>query len=267
MNILSKLGLFSLLSVSIMSNSFANDNIDFSKINNVQKEQLNKLIENYLLNNPEILIKMSDKIQEKQLIESNKKIIAVKDELINNKNDPKIINKDSKITLIEFFDYNCVYCLKMSKDLEEVIQKNNNVNYVFKEFPIFAGSNDTSLLSAIYGNKIYKEKGSVAYMTYHNNVFGTPRDKQNHNVIDNSSFNKILLDMGYKDPLSKDEKEMYTDVIQKNMELGQKLGIQGTPAIIIIPNKDPKPEDVILKVGLTSPKELNDIINYLNNKL
>jgi len=267
MNIFSKFGILSLLSLSSMSNALANNDVDFSKINSVQKEELNKLIENYLLNNPEILIKMSDKIQEKQLIESNKKIIAVKDELINNKNDPKIVNKNSKITVIEFFDYNCIYCLKMSKDFEGVIQKNNNVDYVFKEFPIFAGSNDTSLLSAIYGNKIYKEKGSAAYMTYHNSVFGSPREKENHNVINISSFNKILTDMGYTVPLPKDEKQMYTDIIQKNMELGQKLGIQGTPAIIIIPNQDPKPEDVILKVGLTSPKELNDIINYLNNKL
>ena len=122
-----------------------NSSFDFSKMNDTQKQQLGNFISDYLMANPDILVKMSDKIQieQQKKAEEERKIMAgmvsstLKDELINDKDTPVIGNKDAEVVLIEFFDYNCVYCSKAAPDVEKIIKANPDMKFVFKEWPIF----------------------------------------------------------------------------------------------------------------------------------
>ena len=49
-------------------------------------------------------------------------IIDHKDQLLNNKNDPKYGDLRSKNTIVAFYDYNCGYCKKMSDVIKRVIE-------------------------------------------------------------------------------------------------------------------------------------------------
>ena len=44
-----------------------------------------------------------------------------------------------KVTVIEFFDYRCVYCNRLAPVMEQVIKAHPQTRFAFKEWPIFGG--------------------------------------------------------------------------------------------------------------------------------
>ena len=106
------------------------------------KEQIEKIVKDYILENPEIVREALVLLQEK---EDRQSILVVADELRNDKRDFSIGPKDAKVTLVEFFDYNCTYCKKSTDWLQNVIKKHpKDVRVVFKELPILEGRTKTS---------------------------------------------------------------------------------------------------------------------------
>ena len=178
-NMIAKLMGLSFVALTLSSNALADESIDFSKLNQTQQAQLGTFIESYLVNNPEVLIKMSNKLQaqQQQKQEQERKEAAklvssdLKDELISDANTPAIGNKDADVVIIEFFDYNCVYCSKAAPTVENLVKANPDVKFVFKEWPIFDKQMPTSDFAAKTGFKVFKEKGSDAYYKYHNAVY------------------------------------------------------------------------------------------------
>jgi protein-disulfide isomerase len=53
--------------------------------------------------------------------------------------DPRdfVANPNGSITVVEFFDYRCGYCKLAAPQIVELIQKNPDVRFVFKDFVIF----------------------------------------------------------------------------------------------------------------------------------
>ncbi len=45
-------------------------------------------------------------------------------------------NPKGDVTIVEFFDYNCGYCRHALSDMEAMLEKDKNVRFVLKEFPI-----------------------------------------------------------------------------------------------------------------------------------
>ena len=62
--------------------------------------------------------------------------------------DPRDITigpKDAKVTIVEFFDYNCGYCKRSTDWVKTVMEKHgDDVRIVFKELPLLDGRTKTS---------------------------------------------------------------------------------------------------------------------------
>jgi protein-disulfide isomerase len=39
--------------------------------------------------------------------------------------------------VVEFFDYQCIWCSRFAPELEKVIRSNQDVRYFFMEWPVF----------------------------------------------------------------------------------------------------------------------------------
>ncbi|WP_181959167.1 thioredoxin domain-containing protein, partial [Klebsiella pneumoniae] len=76
--------------------------------------------------------------------------------LLNDKGTPSYGPADAKVTVVEFFDYQCIYCARLAPELEKVIKANPDVRFVFKEFPIFGQRWPASLSAAKTGLQIWK---------------------------------------------------------------------------------------------------------------
>ncbi|XLF18782.1 hypothetical protein ACJEDN_27950 [Klebsiella pneumoniae] len=39
--------------------------------------------------------------------------------------------------VVEFFDYQCIWCSRLAPELEKVMKANTNVRYYFMEWPVY----------------------------------------------------------------------------------------------------------------------------------
>lgn len=155
--------------------------------------------------------------------------------LLSNEQTPTIGPEDAKVAVIEFFDYQCVFCHKVAPVMEKIMDANPNIKYIFKEFPIFGQRWEASQYAAEIGIAAYMLNGAEGYLKYHNAVFATGIDEGKLKISDiNDAAKKVGIDVVKAESLIKEKK--VTENIAADMKLGfDKLGIQGTPAIIVMP--------------------------------
>ena len=85
---------------------------------------LDKEIERFILNNPEVILKSLENYEIKREKEENDKVKeAVKsfnNLIYDDSNGLYAGEKNSKISIVKFSDYNCSYCKKAHKDILRV---------------------------------------------------------------------------------------------------------------------------------------------------
>ncbi len=74
--------------------------------------------------------------------------------------------------MIEFFDYQCVYCSRLAPVMEQVIKAHPQTRFAFKEWPIFGGRWESSLEAAKPACRSSAERAD-AYLAYHNGIYAT----------------------------------------------------------------------------------------------
>ena len=116
-------------------------------VDRMSREEVEAIVKNYLLTNPEILVEAFNELDARQ-----NQANFVK--LTSHNLDPSIGPKDAKVTIVEFFDYNCGYC-KAANDwvFKEASDRSTSVRIVFKEFPILAASSELASKAALAANK------------------------------------------------------------------------------------------------------------------
>ena len=103
---------------------------------------LDKEIERFILNNPEVILKSLENYEIKREKEENDKVKeAVKsfnNLIYDDSNGLYAGEKNSKISIVKFSDYNCSYCKKAHKDILKVKKNFPNVKIKYKNFPILS---------------------------------------------------------------------------------------------------------------------------------
>lgn len=189
--------------------------------------------------------------QENQII-AKQLILTNLQQLIQDKTTPFIGPVDAKVNVIEFFDYQCMYCSKLAGPLKQIESKYNNVKFLFKETPILAYRWKASKYAADIGNWIYQQKGSSAYIKYHDSIFASGLDE---GKLTKDDVNKIATNVGVNV-----SKFTSNNTAANNFELFKKLGLHGTPALIVIPSKNVTTNNIhIINDGNT-----NALINAIN---
>ena len=224
-NLLKKLSLAALMGALVFSSSLTQQ-VSAKSFDETDKTAIEKIVKEYLLKNPEVireaLIELERRTAEAEK-QRQKKLVTENQDLLT---DPKYSfvagNKDGDITVVEFFDYNCPYCRQSLTDIMKLIENDKNVRVILKEYPILGQASTTAALAALASRKQNK------YMEFHTALLSAK------GRINDVQITKIAKSIGLDvDQLKKDMKS--ADVIEshkKNMEVGQKLGINGTPTFI-----------------------------------
>ena len=105
-----------------------------------QRRAIEGIVKEYLLENPEILFEVQNALETKlakEEAERTKVLVAehAKD-IFRAPGAPVAGNPDGDITVVEFFDYNCGYCKRGLDDIAKLIETDDRVRVVFKEYPI-----------------------------------------------------------------------------------------------------------------------------------
>lgn len=193
------------------------------------KAAMEKIIHDYLMDHPEVIIESVQKFQERQQAEQsnrNKDLIAsLNKTLAKDDNVPHTGNTKGDVTIIEFFDYNCGYCKKVFPMMQALVQEDKNIRYVFIELPILAESSRTGALAALAIWKIAPEK----YFEFHAAMMSSRGGLNDEKIM--SMIEKVGLDVAAI------KKEMgnpaHDATLKSNHMLAESLGVNGTPAFII----------------------------------
>ena len=185
----------------------------------IKIEEIEKIIKNYLIKNPKLI--KSTLEEYKKTVEINKKINAIT--LLQNIKNPGIFNKNSDITIYEFFDYNCGYCKSVVNTIMDVISEDKKVDFVFVELPILSQSSYIAATAALSAEK------QGLYNEFHLSLM-KKRGRITEDVIFNIAektglnINQLKIDMRSKEIENK---------LKKNRNVAKLLNLNGTPAFII----------------------------------
>lgn len=192
-----------------------------------QKKEMGDFIRQYLLENPEVVRDAMQELERKQQVAEDSarsdSLKAMSSEIFHNKDDLVGGNPKGKVTLVEFFDYNCGYCKRAFPDVMKMIDSDKDLKLVMKEFPILGPGSTYATRAALASRKQGK------YWEYHLAMMA------HDGKIDESVADQIAEATGLD--VKKLKADMGTDevkqVITRNMQLADSLKIQGTPAFII----------------------------------
>jgi protein-disulfide isomerase len=192
-----------------------------------QRKELQSIIKDVLINNPEIMLEVQSALEAKMdKIQAERMAIAIKEhagELYRPVSSPVVGNANGDVPVIEFFDYNCGYCKKALSEVAHLVDTDKKVRLILKEFPILAkGSEEASRVALA-------AKLQGKYWEFHRAMLSNQGQANEASAL--RVAEKIGLDM------ARIRKDMAAPEIKKEIEdtrqLANKMGIQGTPHFIV----------------------------------
>ena len=210
-----------------------------------QKQEIEKIILNYLYQNPEIIDLLEKRLIEKKVEEAlagngvARQAPALpapnvlpdgfdKSSLLIG---PAVGAEDAAVTIVEFFDYNCGYCKRAAEPVNALQERYSpeNVRIIFKEFPILSPGSRVAARYALAA----AELGNEQYRKVHDVLMAAA------SLDDDSSVKSALMKAGI-DIRPIEEKLLDEEVtasiekqLQENYELAHNLGIGGTPSFVV----------------------------------
>ncbi|MEW7008351.1 DsbA family protein [Lentilitoribacter sp. EG35] len=194
-----------------------------------EKKELGEIIKQYLIENPEVLVEAQTVLEQRQLIAQQQRLKSIitdmADDIANNSDDIVFGNPDGDVTIVEFFDYNCGYCKRAMSDMIEIVEKDPNVKFVLKEFPILGPESVEATSVSIAVNRIAPEK-SARFHTEMLGSSGRANKDKGMSIADSLGIDLVALEKELQD-------QTLLEGINKTYEIAQALEINGTPSYIV----------------------------------
>ena len=201
------------------------NDIDLSQF--LTTEELNEKLEDFITSNPQFIIDVlrnyqitqNQKEQEKINTQSLEKI-----SLLNSQEHPLTYgNLSSKRSIYQFIDYNCGYCLKFHQELNNVLNKDNDIKVIVIQMPILGSQSNQFSKMAIAANLQNKFK------LVHDYLYSQQRKSNMEDILADLFLLKVDIIKLQEDTAS----ETVLNVLNKHDQLVKDFQFTGTPAIII----------------------------------
>ncbi|WP_417318143.1 DsbA family protein [Emcibacter sp.] len=185
-----------------------------------QKKEINSMIRQYLLDNPDIIPEVIGILQQRHTAEILKQLhVPIYEDGVSYVDG----NPDGDITIVEFLDYNCGVCKASLATVAQLRKQDPNIRIIYKEYPILKESSVTAAKAVLAA----KRQGK--YMELHTALL------ENTRPLNESTIFEIAKKTGI------DEQKLAIDMLdpviertlQENSALGERLNISGTPSFII----------------------------------
>jgi protein-disulfide isomerase len=142
------------------------------------------------------------------------------------------------VTIVEFGDYQCPGCatfsLSVKPQIENVLIGSGQVKFVYYDFPLISIGHTNAFLAA-RASRCAAEQDK--YWEYHETLFRNQTrwaGQQSPAGIFENYAEDLDLDEGQFDSCLNSDK--YADVVTANMQLGQRMGVGGTPTVFVNAN-------------------------------
>ena len=193
----------------------------------LDKAAVEKIVKEYLMANPEILVEMMSELKKRQerlaQDSARKAIVERRSEIYDDPASPVGGNAKGTVTVVEFFDYHCTYCKQVQGPMQSLIKEDGNIRIVYKELPILREESRLAAQAALAANNQGK------YEQFHNALMGA------RGVLTKERILQLAKETGLD--VAKLGKDMadpkISAAIDRNLELARVLDVSGTPAFVI----------------------------------
>jgi protein-disulfide isomerase len=144
---------------------------DSAEAPSAASSSIDQQISQYLKDHPEEVmaaLRLAQANAEKQKeADAQLAVAQQQDQIFNNPADPVIGNVNGDVTVVEFFDYRCPYCKRVSDSLMTLVKDDSNVKVVYKEFPILGPDSVVAAKIALAAHRQGKyEQVHTAFMAH-----------------------------------------------------------------------------------------------------
>jgi protein-disulfide isomerase len=193
-----------------------------------QRTEVEGIIRNFLIANPEIIRDAINALQQKEHAAAKQAqtdaISGNKDLLFSSSREVILGNPKGDVTLVEFFDYNCAYCKRAHADMKRLIADDPNLRVVLKEFPILGDGSVQAAQIAVAVLLTAPEK----YSDFHDQLI------TEKGPVDGAKALAIAEGLGIDPAVLKAKAN--TDEVKANItevrSLADKLNLTGTPSYV-----------------------------------
>jgi protein-disulfide isomerase len=133
-------------------------------------------------------------------------------------------NPQGRVTLVEFFDIRCGFCKQLHPSLEALLRRDGNVRVVMKDLPVL-GPNSQLAARALLA--AHRQGRYAALQDALLTLRGEPTEQVLQDLARRLGLDWARLRREMDDPA-------IARRIEANTRLAQSLGIQGTPALIVL---------------------------------
>ena len=190
------------------------------------RAQIEMVIRDYLMKNPVVIRDAIVQLQRQDAVAARERskvaLKSLKAELMDTPTSPTVGNPKGDVTIVEFFDFQCGYCKRVSPIVGELLRSDPGVRVVFKQLPVLGP------LSVFAAKLALAAANQGKYGAFHEALLGT-------DSFDEAKL--FLIAEGVGLDVARLRKDMasvaVSDEIEVNSKVGAALGITGTPAFVV----------------------------------
>jgi protein-disulfide isomerase len=203
-----------------------------AEFSDTQRAEIVDIMRDALKRDPSILRDAVTALQaddgEREKTASRAAVSAARDSLVN-PNDQVAGNPHGSVTIVEFFDVRCPYCRKLEPEMSAFLANDHDVRLVYKDLPILGAPSvlGTKALLAARKQNAYEKLRDVVMRMPPDITRAALETEAKKLGLDSA---RLMHDM--EDPSIQQQ-------IDANLQLAQRLNIQGTPAMIVGDNMLP----------------------------
>ncbi len=202
--------------------------VRMAEFSNDQRKELEGIIRNYIIANPEVITDAIGELQRRRdaaaQMAQSKTIADSADQIFNAKDEVVLGNPDGKVTLVEFFDYNCTYCRRAEADIKKLLAGDSSVRLVLKQFPVLGPGSVEAAQVAVALQMTAPQK----YADFHDAMLQEPGQTNGAKAL--AVAQSLGLDPDVlKAKIGSDEVKQ---TIAASYDLAGKLNLTGTPSFV-----------------------------------
>lgn len=181
----------------------------------------------YLLAHPEVLRETAEALDKKDADDGVAKMTAAINAnraALERDSRDLVVNPGGKITVVQFFDYNCTWCKASAPEVLALMKARPDVRFVFKDWPVVGGAASDHAARVAFGLRAQKGDGIGLYTDF---ISARPLDADAvERITTSKGLNASALETAANDRGA----EKY---ISDTKALAEKLRLSGTPAFIV----------------------------------
>jgi len=206
------------------------------KTGTVDREAMEGLVRDYILDNPEIIADAIRELQRRETEARQERLAAAAgeqwDALKSDAYSPVLGPETAPVTVVEFYDYRCSFCRRAYPDVVKLLETySDDIRYVFKQFPVLDGADESDGIShtAARAAVAAAQQDLAKFREFHDRMMRRDGQLTKDRVFEFAA--QAGLDVArLKDAMATPAIERY---FVDTLDLARRIGVSGTPTYII----------------------------------